>query len=114
VSNENNKYIGVIYLNRIDLKNKNAFLGIYANPKCDVKKKGDLLINCIKVLAFEICELHTLKLEVIDINEKAINLYKRSNFLEEGRLREYVFKNGKWHDVIVMGITKQEVRSECI
>lgn len=96
------KNIGTISLNRVDFKNFNAYIGIYSNP--DLSGKGGLLIECLKFLAFNKAKLHTLKLEVIEGNEKAINFYKKSGFMEEGRLKEFVFKNGKWHDVIVMGI----------
>ncbi|WP_445475043.1 UDP-4-amino-4,6-dideoxy-N-acetyl-beta-L-altrosamine N-acetyltransferase [Methanococcoides methylutens] len=98
--------IGVISLNKIDLRNKNAYLGIYSNPYCKLKTKGNLLIKCLKTLAFDIAKLHTLKLEVVDNNKRAISFYKKSGFKEEGRLKEFVFKNGNWYDMIVMGITK--------
>ena len=95
---------GTISLNKIDFKNKHAYIGIYSNPYNEIKNRGHLLIQCIKKLAFEIAGLHTLKLEVIANNQKAINFYKKSGFNEEGRLKEFVFKDGQWHDVIVMGI----------
>jgi UDP-4-amino-4,6-dideoxy-N-acetyl-beta-L-altrosamine N-acetyltransferase len=99
---KNQENIGTISLNRVDFKNFNAYIGIYSNP--NLSKMGGLLIECLKMLAFNEVKLHTLKLEVIEGNERAINFYKKSGFLEEGRLREFVFKNGKWLDVIVMGI----------
>ena len=97
-------FLGTISLNKIDFKNKHAYIGIYSNPYNEIKNRGHLLIQCIKNLAFEIAGLHTLKLEVIANNQKAINFYKKSGFNEEGRLKEFVFKDGQWHDVIVMGI----------
>lgn len=99
-------FVGIIYLNRTDFKNKHAYIGIYSNPFNEIKNKGYLLIRCIKNLAFEIAGLHTLKLEVIDNNQKAIDFYKKSGFNEEGKLKEFVFRNDQWHDVIVMGIVK--------
>jgi len=106
---ENEGYLGVISLNRIDSANKNAYLGIYTNPYSGKTGTGYVLIECLKRLAFNIAYLHTLKLEVIENNEKAIRFYEKSGFSEEGRLREFVFKDGKWCDVIVMGIIKRNV-----
>jgi len=97
-------YLGTIYLNKTDFKHKHVYIGIYSNPYNKNKSKGHLLIQCIKKLAFEIAGLHTLKLEVIDSNQKAIDFYTKSGFSEEGRLKEFVFKDGQWHDVVVMGI----------
>lgn len=102
------KYIGVISLNRIDFQNRNAYLGIYANPFLNLKGRGNLLIKCAKKLAFDYANFHTLKIEVMDINKKATNFYKKVGFREEGRLKEFVLRNGKWHDMIVMGITVPE------
>ena len=107
VKNKEGTYFGTIYLNRTDFKNKHAYMGIYSNPYNEIKNKGYLLIQCIKKLAFEVAELHTLKLEVIDTNQKAINFYKKSGFNEEGKLKEFVFKDGQWHDVIVMGFMNE-------
>lgn len=102
--NKDGLFLGTISINRVDFKQKHAYMGIYSNPFNEIKNKGHLLIQCIKKLAFEIAGLHTLKLEVIANNQKAINFYKKSGFNEEGRLKEFVFKDGQWHDVIVMGI----------
>lgn len=92
---------GVISLNRVDFNNKNAYLGIYSNP--EISGAGNLFIDCLKHIAFNVADLHTLKAEVIETNERAINFYKKSGFSEEGRLKEFVFKDGRWQDVIVMG-----------
>jgi UDP-4-amino-4,6-dideoxy-N-acetyl-beta-L-altrosamine N-acetyltransferase len=98
-----NEPVGIIYLNRVDLRNRNAYLGIYANPERRIKGAGSILMMCIEKLAFEFAKLHTLKLEVMEGNEKAIKLYKRFGFKEEGRLKEFVFREGRWIDVIIMG-----------
>lgn len=99
------EYIGVVSLNRIDLKNKNAYLGIYSNPS--LKGVGNLLMDCLKGIAFNMARLHTLKLEVIEENKKALKFYKNSGFKKEGKLKDYVSKNGNYKDVIIMGIINQ-------
>lgn len=65
-------------------------------------------MECLQGLAFDTAHLHTLKAEVIETNKRAINFYKKSGFSEEGRLKEFVFKDGKWQDVIVIGIIKRD------
>jgi len=98
------KFIGVISLNNINFKNKNSYLGLYSNPFCKLKNKGYLLINCLKKLAFDTVELHSLKLEVIEENERSVDFYMKIGFKEEGLLKEFVLKDGKWLNVIIMGI----------
>jgi len=99
---KNRENIGIISLNKVDFKNSNAYIGIYINPY--LSGIGRLLIEYLKKLAFYETKLHTLKLEVIEDNERAISFYKKAGFKEEGRLKEFVFKTNKWLDVIVMGI----------
>lgn len=103
---KNRENIGIISLNRLDFKNLNAYIGIYSNPA--LSGMGGLLIECLIILAFDGAKLHTLKLEVIEGNERAINFYEKSGFAEEGLLREFVLKNGKWFNVIVMGILNKD------
>ena len=102
------EYLGVMCLTRVDLRNRNAYLGIYVNPEKKISGVGSVLGEILLKLAFDVTKLHTLKLEVFEDNERAIALYKRLGFVEEGRLREFVFRDGRWKDVIVMGITEEE------
>lgn len=102
VKEDSQGYIGVINLIKVDFRNGNAYLGIYSNP--EIRGVGHILMDCLKRLAFEVARLHTLKLDVIEENERAIKLYKREGFKREGKLEEFIFENGRWHDILVMGI----------
>lgn len=108
LKNISGEYIGVVSLNKIDFRNKNAYLGIYSNPESKLHT-GKLIFSSLKELISNVIPLHTLKIEVIENNERAIKFYKKSGFNEEGRLKEFIFKNGTWYDVIVMGIINSSV-----
>lgn len=97
-------YLGVVYLNRIDRRNGNAYLGIYSNPYNLSRGFGIILMELLKLLAFDVYKIHTLKLEVLANNKKAINFYKRSGFKAEGRLKDFVLRSGRRQDVVIMGI----------
>ncbi len=101
-------YAGVISLVNIRWNHRHAYLGIYANPEERKPGRGSLLLSALLDVTFDILKLHTLKLEVIESNTAAIGLYKKFGFKEEGRLKEFVFKDGKWMDVIVMGMMEKE------
>lgn len=100
----NKEYLGIIYLNKLDLKNKNAYLGIYANPDNEIKQKGRMLIELLLRLSFEYANLGTLKLEVLEDNTTAIDFYNRIGFEREGVLKEFVFRDGRWKDAVIMRI----------
>jgi len=42
------------------------------------------------------------------IGERAIRCYRRAGFREEGRLRQRVYRKGKYWDVLLMGILREE------
>lgn len=103
---KNEEYIGTIFLNRIDFKNKNAYLGLYTNPDYKLSGAGQILMICLKKVAFDEANLHSLKLETLDSNERAKQFFMKCGFNEEGRLKGFILKDDKWHDVIVMGMTR--------
>lgn len=49
-----------------------------------------------------------VELEVLDFNDRAIGCYKKCGFVEEGRKRNRCFSEGKYVDLIIMGIIKEE------
>ncbi len=103
---ENNEGIclGVVYLNKVDFKNKSAYLGVYSNPESVIKGKGQVLLNHLLKVAFEKANLYKVKLEVFEDNGRALSLYERNGFIEEDRLKKHVFRDGSWLNVIVLGL----------
>ncbi|EKD69389.1 MAG: hypothetical protein ACD_47C00143G0002 [uncultured bacterium] len=112
VSDSNGLKYGVISLNKLDIENGNSYLGIYKNPYLDKHGAGMTLMKALFHAAFNIIGLHTLKLEVTADNERAINFYHKTGFCKEGRLRNFLNKHGRRHDVVVMGITRGEAGHE--
>ncbi len=101
---DSNIYVGVLNLVNISWRHRNAYLGIYTNPEQRIRGSGKIILSFILKIAFSFLNLHSLKLEVIENNEPAIRLYRNFGFQKEGKLREFVYKNGEWKDVIVMGL----------
>lgn len=109
VKNKDGKCVGVIYLSDLNMSNKNAYIGIYSEQTNELSGSGKLLIECLEKLAFDILDLHTLKLEVLEDNKRAIGFYEKSGFSKEGILKEFVLRDEKWCDVIVMGIINKNM-----
>ncbi|WP_043761498.1 UDP-4-amino-4,6-dideoxy-N-acetyl-beta-L-altrosamine N-acetyltransferase [Aeromonas taiwanensis] len=101
---------GVISLHRLDWHNRLGWLGIYRNPFRPDKGLGARLLATVNRLAFEVAQLHTLKLEVAADNERAIQAYLRAGFRHEGAWREAVSRpqTTNYVDLVLMGITEQE------
>lgn len=105
------QYLGVIYFNRVDTKNKNAYLGIYRNPLS--KGIGHIVMQCLKTLAFDKAKLHTLKAEVLKTNKRAIKFYKREGFKTEGKLNNFILRDKTRKDVVIMGLDSKKDGYSC-
>lgn len=102
-------YIGQVNLDHIDWKNRVGSIGIVIGEKEHWGKGcGTEAMRLLAHFAFVELNLNRLELEVYDFNERAIRSYRSCGFREEGRLRERQFKNGRYVDVIVMGLLKSD------
>jgi RimJ/RimL family protein N-acetyltransferase len=110
---EDNQTVGIISLIDINHKDRSAECIIDIGEK---EKWGqgigrdafELLLN----YAFNELNFHRLSLRVFSFNRRAISLYKKLGFKEEGIMREAFYRSGQWHDVHVMGILKREYMSD--
>ena len=50
--------------------------------------------------------LHRIFLEVHARNERAIRAYQACGFVEEGRLRQHVWSDGSYDDLVIMGVLR--------
>jgi UDP-4-amino-4,6-dideoxy-N-acetyl-beta-L-altrosamine N-acetyltransferase len=107
LQHKDGEYLGVLGLNRIDHKNKSSFFGLYSNPNSKRLGIGRILDKIAIELTFNHVKLHSLHLEILENNFPVINLHKKFGFQEEGRLKEFVYRNGRWIDVIIMGIVNE-------
>ncbi|TFB13458.1 N-acetyltransferase [Filobacillus milosensis] len=106
---ENDIAIGITSLINIDYKNRNAECIIDIGEK-DYWGQGygsealQILIN----YAFLELNLHRVSLRVFSFNDKAIKMYEKLGFKEEGISRESLFRNGNWEDIVHMGLLHNE------
>ena len=57
---------------------------------------------------FEMLNLNRILLRVYADNPRAIRSYQKAGFVQEGTLREAVFKRGKYEDVHLMSVLRRE------
>lgn len=101
--------IGITSLINIDYKNRSAECIIDIGEKAYWGKGyGAETLKLLLDYAFAEMNLHRISLKVFSFNEKAIRLYKKTGFQHEGRSRQSLFRDGKWHDTIHMGILQNE------
>jgi RimJ/RimL family protein N-acetyltransferase len=70
--------------------------------------KGTEALRLALGYAFSELRLHKVYLRVLAYNERAVRAYQKVGFQIEGRLREEMYVNGRWHDLIYMGLLERE------
>lgn len=106
---ETGELAGSISLWGADSKDRDAELAILIGPK---ERWGQGLgteaVRLMLDYGFREMNLHRIHLHVHGYNARAMRAYEKCGFQVEGRLREAFFRDGKWHDRLVMGILQRE------
>ncbi|MBD1940409.1 GNAT family protein [Microcoleus sp. FACHB-68] len=101
--------IGVVRLKYIDWISRNAELGLYiGEDKYRGRGLGKEALKLLLNYAFLEINLHKISLTVLDYNVNAIKLYESCGFTKEGVLREQFWVNGKYENVFLMGLLRNE------
>lgn len=103
------KHIGNCGIHKINWKNRVGSAGIVIGEKeYQGKGYGTEAMELLLKYGFNTLNLNRIELEVYDFNIRAIKSYKKLDFIEEGRKRQAVWINGRYHDEIIMAILKEE------
>lgn len=115
VTLENDKMIGTVALESIDNINRTATLGIFIGDK-EYRSKGygTEAIKLILDFGFNYMNLNSIKLDLMEFNERALKCYEKCGFKEYGRRRKCRFVNGKYYDDIEMDILAEEFKESYI
>lgn len=89
--------------------NSSAELGIMIGDKTEWNKGyGSEIMSLLVRHCFETLNLNRAYLKVYTENVRAVRSYEKAGFVLEGRLREAVYKFGKYDDVLVMSVLRSE------
>ena len=102
-------HIGGAGLHDIDWQARNTELGISIGDKRYWGRGfGTDVIRALLRHAFETLNLHRVFLRVYEHNERALAVYRRVGFKDEGRLRQHSYRHGSYRDMLFMGILRSE------
>lgn len=112
IINFNNTPVGYFRVSNINLQNKNLYIGadIHRNY-CGIGLGYSAYKKFIPFL-FKRYNLNKISLEVLATNNRAINLYHKLNFKQEGIKRQEVLKPEGYVDSIIMSILREEINLE--
>jgi len=113
-SNEENKPIGTIALVHLDWRNRKAELGriLIADEQYRHGGYGAEAESLVLRYAFDHLNLNRVYCEVFADNERGVRIHKAFGFKQEGTFREYVFKGGRYRDVVYLALLRSEYEAE--
>ncbi|WP_062199837.1 UDP-4-amino-4,6-dideoxy-N-acetyl-beta-L-altrosamine N-acetyltransferase [Massilibacterium senegalense] len=101
--------VGVMSVNNIDILNRQASWAYYIGSIAARGKGLGRILECnMYDYVFDELKLNKLWCEVFEFNEKVINIHKKFGSKIEGVLKEHIYKNGEYFNVVRMGILKKE------
>jgi ribosomal-protein-alanine N-acetyltransferase len=109
VVKETRQHVGNIELSGIDWVHRKATYSILIGDRAMWGKGYGFEASALLLRhAFGKLNLHRIELGVHEDNVAARKLYEKLGFREEGRLRQAFLRDGKFRDIIVMGLLAEE------
>jgi len=99
------KLIGHVGLYKIDNVAKKTEFGILiADDDSRGKGYGTKATSLMVEFAFRELGMHKVTAEVLSENAPSIAMFKKCGFIVDGRLRDDIYKNNRYYDVLCMSI----------
>lgn len=106
------KLIGTTGFHRIDWLNRRAESGsLIGDKSCWGQGYGTEAKALLVEYAFDTLGLHRIDSQTFCYNERSARHLRRAGFVEEGRLRQAIFREGKFHDVLLFGLLAADWRA---
>ena len=103
------EHVGTAGLNGIDPRSRSAELWMIIGPTA--RRGRGLGTEATRLLVWyglQCLNLHRISLYTPATNDRALSVYRRIGFVEEGRARQAVFFEGRYLDTIHMGLLEGE------
>ena len=101
--------IGVVNLYDIDHHHKRCGIAHYiASKEMRGKGIGTIIEHNLYAFVFDKLKLNKITFEVLDFNTAAIKLHENCGSKLEARLRQHIFKNNRYYDVLLFTLLRRE------
>jgi [ribosomal protein S5]-alanine N-acetyltransferase len=102
--------VGGIGLEVRDWDNGHAWTGYWLAPAYWHQGYGSEAASAVCRLAFRELRLHRIDASVFEFNPRSMRLLRGLGFRREGRKRQVLFRDGRWHDEVDFGLLAKEFR----
>lgn len=109
IESKNGEKLGLTTLTNIDWKNRKATQGIKIFSQKN-RNAGYGQDSVMAMLRYTFDELHLNRIEIscLEENIPSVKMHKKCGWVVEGNYREYIYKNGKYHNLLIGGILKSD------
>lgn len=110
VEKETERFVGQCGLRYEGLgeKNRDATVGLALQKKFWGNGYGKEAVEWMVQMGIKTLGLHRISLDVFASNQRAVAVYKKCGFLQEGVRRKALWRQGKWEDVMNMAILDED------
>ncbi|MBL7086678.1 MAG: GNAT family N-acetyltransferase [Candidatus Cloacimonetes bacterium] len=109
--NSSKDFVGYLSLQNINYINRNGDFGIILLKKYRGQDYSREAMKLFFSYIFDQINLRKIKLGVLKENDKAIKIYESLDFKEEGTLKEHVYQDGKYKDLVLMGLLSEDFKN---
>ncbi|NMC13826.1 MAG: GNAT family N-acetyltransferase [Chloroflexi bacterium] len=103
------KPIGDCGFFEIDWRNRFGEIGIFIGEKQYWNQGyGSEAVRMLLKHGFNTLNLNRVFLRVFEDNPRAIHAYEKVGFIHEGRLRKAEYRNGRYIDILLMSVLREE------
>lgn len=116
ICREDGTGIGSVYLQHIEREHAKAEYGVFIGDTDSCGRGyGTMVARAVLQLAFYELKLNRVYLRVLPWNARAVRCYEHAGFRREGILRQSVCVSGKYCDILIMGVLREDfVTESCI
>lgn len=115
IDDVSDSHVGNVGLHGIDRLHRTAMLGIVIGEREYMGRGwGKQAWVAITKYAFEVINLHKVSATVFDGNDRSLKCALAAGYEVEGCQKEQMYKNGKYCDLIWLGITRDRWIKSCL
>jgi diamine N-acetyltransferase len=93
----------------VDHTARSAEVGLLIGDKsCWNKGYGTEVMRLLLSVGFGTLNLNRIFLRVDEDNKRGIRAYEKAGFVHEGRFRRAAYRDGQYHDVLIMSVIRAE------
>jgi RimJ/RimL family protein N-acetyltransferase len=110
---ETDALVGNVGLTGIDQLHRTCSIGVFIGNKAYWGQGyGPEAMRLLLGYTFDYLNMHSVRLSLFDFNARGLAAYRKLGFKEAGRWREALFREGRFHDVIMMDLLEEEFRDD--